>query len=203
MSKIDHIVFDVGRVLIHYDPHLAYRELIPDEAERTAFLTDVCSSAWNVEQDRGRAWTDAEAEAIARHPDKAELIRAFRQHWHLMVSHAYDDSVAILRSLIAEGRDVTLLTNFASDTFAEAQALYPFLAESRGVTVSGLVRLLKPDRAIYAHHAEAFGLKPEATLFFDDSPKNVEGARAAGWNAELFVDAETMRGDLRRHGMVE
>jgi 2-haloacid dehalogenase len=202
MSEIDHIVFDVGRVLIHYDPHLAYIELIPDEAERTSFLTYVCSSAWNVEQDRGRAWTDAEAEAIARHPEKAELIRAFRQHWHLMVSHAYHDSVAILRSLIAEGRDVTLLTNFASDTFVEAQALYPFLAESRGVTVSGLVRMLKPDPGIYAHHAEAFGLKPEATLFFDDSPKNVEGARAAGWNAELFVDAETLRGDLMRYGVV-
>ena len=97
MTEIRHIVFDVGKVLVHYDPHQAYYDLLPDIAERTAFLTDVCSSAWNQEQDRGRGWEEAEAEAIGRHPDKADLIRAFRQNWHLMVSHEYPDSIAILR----------------------------------------------------------------------------------------------------------
>ena len=67
--------------------------------------------------------------------------------------------------------------------------------------MSGLVRLLKPDVAIYHRHAEDFGLDPQATLFFDDSPKNVEGARAAGWNAEMFESADKMRDDLRRHGV--
>lgn len=201
MSEIRHIVLDVGRVLVHYDPHLAYRELIPDDEERAAFFRDVCTHDWNVAQDRGRTWTEAEAEAIARHPDKEELIRAFRRRWHMMVSHSYDDSVTILRTLIAAGHDVTLLTNFASDTFREAQQLYPFLSESRGVTVSGEVKLLKPEPAIYAHHTQSFGLAPAATLFFDDSPANVEGARRAGWNAELFSDAEQMRSDLARHGI--
>ena len=199
MIEIRHIVFDVGKVLVHYDPHLGYADLIADEAERTAFLTDVCSSAWNVEQDRGRSWADAEAEAIARHPDKTDLIRAYRKNWHRMLPHAYEDTVAILRELIAHGRDVTLLTNFAADTFREAQKMFPFLTETRGVTVSGEIRLLKPDPAIYAHHAKTFGLAPEATLFFDDSPHNVEGAREAGWSAELFTSAEQMRDDLRRY----
>ena len=201
MTDIRHIVFDIGRVLIHYDPHLAYVDLIPDEEERKAFLSEVCSHDWNVEQDRGRTWTEAEAEAIARHPEKAELIRAFRQRWHLMVSHAYDEVVAILRALIKRGHDVTMLTNFASDTFRQAQEMYPFLAESRGVTVSGDVRVLKPDPKIFAHHTEAFGLKPEATLFFDDSAHNVEGARAFGWNAELFETPEKMQRDLSRYGV--
>ncbi|MGH6923577.1 MAG: HAD family hydrolase, partial [Propylenella sp.] len=164
MTEIRHIVFDVGKVLVHYDPHLAYIDLIPDRDERTLFLRDICSQDWNVEQDRGRSWEEAEAEAIARHPGKAELIRAFRQNWRLMLSHAYDETVAILRALIKRGYDVTLLTNFASDTFREAQVIYPFLAEGRGVTVSGDVGLLKPEPEIYAHHAKAFALDPAATL---------------------------------------
>jgi 2-haloacid dehalogenase len=201
MTEIRHIVFDVGKVLIHYDPHLAYLELIGDEEERTAFLRDVCSHDWNVEQDRGRPWAEAEAEAVARYPDKADLIRAFRGNWRMMVPHAYEDSVAILRALIAAGLDVTLLTNFSADTFREAQSIFPFLNESRGVTVSGEVRLLKPDPRIYESHTKTFGLNPEATLFFDDSKANVEGARKAGWNAELFTSAERVRDDLGRYGV--
>jgi 2-haloacid dehalogenase len=202
MKNIDHVVFDVGRVLVHYDPHLAYVDLIADREEREAFLRDVCTSEWNVEQDRGRPWEEAEAEATARHPEKAEFIRAFRKNWHLMVSHAYEDSVAILRSLIGLGHDVTMLTNFAADTFREARKRFPFLDEPRGVTVSGEVRLLKPDVEIYRRHAGDFGLNPAATLFFDDSPKNVEGARKAGWNAEVFTSAEQMRNDLLRYGVL-
>jgi len=201
MTEIRHIVFDVGKVLVHYDPHQAYYELIPDQAERTLFLTDVCSSAWNQEQDRGRRWEEAEVEAIGRHPGKADLIRAFRKNWHQMVSHEYPESVAVLRALLAHGHDVTLLTNFAADTFREAQRRFPALAEVRGVTVSGEVRLIKPDPAIYAHHTQAFALTPAATLFFDDSPANVEAARGSGWNAELFVSADKMHADLKRHGI--
>ena len=201
MSDIRHIVFDIGQVLVHYDPHLAYAELIPDAAMRTAFLTEVCSHDWNIEQDRGRSWEDAEAEAIARHPDKAELIRAFRQRHRLMIPYAYEVSVAILKALIAAGHDVTMLTNFASDTFRETQARFPFLTESRGVTVSGDVRLIKPDRRIFAHHAKTFALDPAATLFIDDSPRNVDGARDAGWHAELFESAAKLRSDLESHGI--
>jgi 2-haloacid dehalogenase len=201
MTEIRHIVFDVGRVLVHYDPQQGYYELIPDEAERIAFLNDVCSSAWNAEQDRGRGWDEAEAEAIARHPQKAELIRAFRKNWHLMVSHEYPESIALLRALLARGHDVTLLTNFAADTFREAQRRFPALAETRGVTVSGEVQLIKPDPAIYERHTRSFDLEPAATLFFDDSPANIEAARAHGWNAELFTSAERLRAELSRYGI--
>ncbi len=201
MSQIRHIVLDIGKVLLHYDPHLAFLELIAEEKERTAFLHDVCSQDWNIEQDRGRTWEEAETEAIGRHPDKADLIRAFRARHHMMIPHAYEDTVEVLRALLKRGHDVTLLTNYASDTFRETAERFPFLKETRGVTVSGDVRLIKPDRAIYAHHTETFGLDPEATLFFDDSQANVEAARKAGWHAELFTDAETMREDLNRYGI--
>jgi 2-haloacid dehalogenase len=201
VNDIRHIVLDVGKVLVHYDPHQGYFALIPDPAERTAFLTDVCSNAWNAEQDRGRRWEEAEVEAIARHPDKADLIRAFRKNWHLMVSHEYPESVALFRALLADSRDVTLLTNFASDTFREAQRRFPILKEGRGVTVSGDIGLIKPDPAIFKHHAKTFDLSPESTLFFDDSPANVDAARGTGWNAELFTSAAKMREDLERYGV--
>ena len=187
MSTIRHIVFDIGKVLIHYDPEIPYRRLIPDEERRRWFLENVCTNDWNIEQDRGRSWPEAEALLIERHPDEEELIRAFRLNWHEMVPHAYEGSVAIMEGLIDDGRDVTMLTNFAADTFTEARERYAFLKRPRGVTVSGEVRLLKPDRAIYELHAESFGLEPAATLFIDDSQKNVEGARAAGWQAVHFT----------------
>jgi len=198
---VKHVVFDIGKVLLHYDPELAYLDVIPDEAERRWFLENICTGAWNIEQDRGRSWQDAEALLIEAHPEKSSHIRAFRQNWNLMVPHSYDDSVAILRGLIAEGNDVTMLTNFASDTLREAQGRFPFLTESRGVTVSGDIRMLKPDREIYDHHVASFNLDPAATLFIDDSPANVEGAKAAGWQAVHFAGAPKLANDLKSLGL--
>ena len=201
MTTIRHIVFDIGKVLVHYDPELPFRRLIPNVRRRAWFLGEVCSNAWNVEQDRGRSWAEAEDELIIRFPDEADNIRAFRRHWSEMVPYAYEDSVAILREQIDAGRDVTMLTNFASDTFREAQEMYPFLKWSRGVTVSGDIKVIKPDPAIYAHHTKTFGLDPEATLFIDDSERNVAAARDFGWQAIQFVDPLQLREDLASHNL--
>ncbi|MGT2467964.1 HAD family hydrolase [Mesorhizobium atlanticum] len=202
MTEIRHIVFDIGKVLVHYDPDIPFSRLIPDAGERKWFFDNVCTSAWNLEQDRGRTWEEAEALLIAEHPGHAENIRNFRRYWHEMAPHAYGDSVALLENLIDDGRDVTLLTNWASDTFREARARFPFLEKPRGVTVSGDIGLIKPDRAIYDHHVASFGLDPAASLFIDDSQKNVDGAKAAGWRAVLFTDAPTLKADLERLGIV-
>jgi len=201
MTPIRHIVFDIGRVLIHYDPELPFSRLIPDSTERQRFFAEVCTHEWNLEQDRGRSWQDAEDHLIASHPNHADNIRSFRRHWHEMVPHAYEDSVAIMEGLIDAGHDVTMLTNFAVDTLAEARERFAFLSRPRGVTISGEVGLIKPDRAIYDLHAETFGLAPEATLFIDDSPKNVDGAIAAGWHSVLFQNAKTLEQDLERFGI--
>ena len=201
MPTIDHIVFDIGRVLLAYDPDQAYLSLIPDPVERSTFLSEVCSPAWNLEQDRGRSWPEAEAALIATHPAQANLIRAFRLHWHAMIGPPIDDNVTLLRRFIAEGRDVTLLTNFAADTFDEARARWPFLAEPRGATVSGKLGIIKPDAAIYQHHARKFGLAPERTLFIDDNVDNVAAAQACGWHAVTFTDAATLQQDLAEFGL--
>jgi 2-haloacid dehalogenase len=118
-----------------------------------------------------------------------------------MLPRHMPDTLEIRDLLIARGYDVTALTNFAGDTFEEARRMYPFLDRFRGITVSAHIGLMKPELAIYRHHEKAFGLDPAATLFFDDSLPNVEGARAAGWHAEQFVGAGTMRADLARYGI--
>ncbi|MFT4184870.1 MAG: HAD family phosphatase [Rhizobium sp.] len=200
-TEIRHIVFDIGKVLLHYDPSLPYSRIIPDETERSWFFANVCTHEWNIEQDRGRTWDEAEALLIEKHPEREEQIRAFRKYWSEMVPHAYDGSVAIMEKLIAEGRDVTMLTNFASDTFREAQTRFPFLNKTRGVTVSGDIGLIKPDVAIYETHAKSFDLDPASTIFIDDTLVNVEGARAAGWHAVHFTGAEQLRRDLATYGI--
>ncbi|HSM40027.1 MAG TPA: HAD-IA family hydrolase [Afifellaceae bacterium] len=201
MTEIQHIVFDIGRVLLHWDPELPYLDLIPDAERRRWFLETVCSPAWNAEQDRGRGWAEAEALLIEEFPEEQDLIRAYRGRWHEMVPHAYDDVVDVLNRLIDDGHDVTMLTNFNDLTFAEVRARFPFLDRPRGVTVSGEVRLLKPEPEIYSRHAESFALNPSAILFTDDSPANVAAAEAAGWNAVLFRDAERLKADLQEHGI--
>ncbi|PYB77145.1 HAD family hydrolase [Rhizobium wuzhouense] len=201
MTEIRHIVFDIGKVLIHYDPNLPYQRIIPDPDERAKFFATVCTHDWNIEQDRGRSWAEAEALLIGEFPEHEDKIRAFRLHWAEMVPHAYEDSVAIMTSLIASGHDVTMLTNFAADTFGEARKMYPFLNAPRGVTVSGEVGLIKPDVAIYQRHAKDFDLSPAHSVFIDDSFPNVEGARAAGWQAVHFTGADQLKADLLALGV--
>ena len=204
MNDIKHIVFDVGRVLLHWDPELPYLDLIPDADERNEFLASVCTPAWNIEQDRGRAWTEAENELIAIHPGKADLIRAYRARWLMSVPHAYDDVVDLFTRLASAGTDVTLLSNFNQDTFLEAEKTYSFLKLARGQTVSGRIGLLKPDPEIFGHHVEQFDLTPAHTVFIDDSEANVSSARQCGWHAIHFAGLEgaaRLEGELEELGV--
>jgi 2-haloacid dehalogenase len=200
-TKIKHIVFDVGRVLIQWDSEIPFRRLIPDDGQREMFLRDICSPAWNLEQDRGRSFAEAEEVLIAEHPGWAGLIRAFRAHWMEMIPGSIPGSFDILSQLVDDGQDVTLLTNFSQETFPLACKRFPELTRPRGVTVSGEIKLVKPDVEIYNHHRDSFDLDPAATVFFDDSPQNVEGAQVAGWHARLFTSSAQMKTDLTELGV--
>ena len=202
MNEIRHVVFDLGNVLLRWDPERPFLRLIPDPVARKRFLADICNPDWLIQTDRGMDWPEAETALIARHPEEAEMIRAFRKNWHEMAPDLVEGTPEILEDLLADGRDVTALTNFAADTFLEAKPRYPILDRFRGVTVSANTGFAKPDPEIYRHHAEAFGLAPAHTLFFDDTMKNIVAAREAGWNAEQFTGADRMRADLTRYGIV-
>src|SRR5687768_15655748 len=161
-TEIRHIVFDVGKVLVNWERDRPYREIIPDEAERRRFLEEICSMEWHQTLDEGAGIDDAIADLSARFPHEAERIRAYKSRWLDSIPSAIDGTVEILEALVAQGRDVTALTNFNQDLFRITREAYPFLDLFRGITVSGEQRLVKPDPAIFAHHAAAFGLEPAA-----------------------------------------
>lgn len=198
---IDAVIFDLGGVLIDWNPRHLYRKLFADEAEMERFLAEVCTPAWNLEQDRGRPWAQAIAELSACHPDQAELIAAYRGRWPEMLNGAIAGTVALLERLDDAGVPLYALTNWSAETWPYAERLYPFLARFRAIVVSGRIGLVKPEPAIYRHALARFGLAPERTLFIDDSAKNVEGARAVGLHALRFAGAEALARDLARLGL--
>lgn len=172
-------VFDIGNVLIRWDPRNLYRKMM-DAPTMERFLDVVCTGAWNLEQDRGRPWAEAEDEAIARHPSEAANIRAFRVRWNEMLNGAIEENVAVLRDIQAAGYPVYAITNFAADTFEEAQALFPFLRTFDGLICSGREGLIKPDVAIFDLFVQRFGLAPQHCVFIDDSAANIAGAQKVG-----------------------
>ncbi|HRE20721.1 MAG TPA: HAD family phosphatase [Rhabdaerophilum sp.] len=189
-----HLVFDIGNVLIRWDQEIPFRTLIPDEEARAAFFRDILPPAWNLEQDRGRTWREAEAERIALFPQHAGLIRAYRARWHEMVPDAIGENVAVLSDAQRGGIRCFAITNFAADTFAEARERFPFLKSFEGTVVSAHERLVKPDPAIFRLFAGRYSLEPTECLFIDDSAKNIASAAALGF-ATVHVTPET---DLRR-----
>jgi 2-haloacid dehalogenase len=201
--KPTRVVFDIGNVLLHWNPRLIYQSIFQTEAEIDDFLTRVLPPEWNLEQDRGRSWKDAEAEKIALFPEHEAAIRAFRARWRESVPHAIDGTVEILARLKQAGVPLYAITNFASDTFAEAQGMYLFLSNTFiDIVVSADEKLLKPDLAIYRVLLDRQGLSAEDCVFIDDSPKNVDAAHALGFHARLFTTPEVFGRDLRALGFV-
>ncbi|MCR4265814.1 HAD family phosphatase [Nitratireductor sp. ZSWI3] len=196
-----HMVFDIGGVLIDWNPTYLFSRLIPDPVRRTFFLENVCSPSWNAEQDKGRSWASAESEAIARHPEWADEIRAYRASWHDMVAGPVDGGFELLTDALASNYRVTALSNWNDETFDEVAARFPDLLRFDGATVSGKVGLIKPDPEVYALHERTFDLIPDQTVFIDDNVANIEVARGRGWNAIHHRSATHTRRELAALGI--
>jgi 2-haloacid dehalogenase len=190
------VVFDLGGVLIDWDPRRLYRKLLPDAASVEAFLAEVCTADWNYQQDAGRTCAEAVAELSARHPDRAELIAAYYGRWEEMLGGALEGAVAILEELDAAGMPLYALTNWSRETFPIARARFPFLARFRGILVSGEERLAKPDPRIYRLLLDRYRLDPAGCIYIDDHLANVDAAHAAGMTGIRFESAEQLRREL-------
>lgn len=199
---VDTVVFDLGGVLIDWNPRHLYRKLFgADEAAMEAFLAQVCNMAWNEQQDRGRSWDEAVADAIAQHPGHASNIRAYRDRWPEMLRGAIDGSVAILESLKARGVRVLALTNWSAETFPVALARFPFMQWFDGIVVSGQERMMKPEPEIFRLLIARYRLLPAATVFIDDTQVNVDAAVSEGLRALRFVEPGQLRRDLEALGV--
>jgi 2-haloacid dehalogenase len=193
-------VFDVGAVLIDWDPRHLYRRLFDDEAAMERFLAEVCTPEWNSRLDAGRPFAEAVEELADRYPDQADLIRAYRERWVEMLGGEIEGTASIVRELRAAGVPVYALSNWSAETYPLTRALYPFLDELDGIVISGEAGIGKPDPAIFRLFLERFGLEPGRIVFIDDSPNNVAAAQALGIDAIRFEDAGQTRRDLVRLG---
>jgi 2-haloacid dehalogenase len=196
------IVFDLGGVLIDWNPRHLYRKVFDDEAAMEWFLAEVCHSAWNEEQDRGRTFAAAIEEAAARHPDHRPLIAAYFERWDEMMAGPIEGSVTILEELKAAGYELHALTNWSAETFPFARARFAFLDRFESILVSAEVGLIKPDPAIFELLLERIRRPPAECLYIDDNPKNAAAAAALGFDAIAFESPDQLRAALRRRGLL-
>ena len=189
-------VFDLGGVLIDWDPRYLYRKLLADEGEVEEFLATVCTPEWNAEQDRGRPFAKGVAELVERHPAHAAAIAAFHERWPEMLGGDIPGAVELLAELRATGLPLYALTNWSAETFVVARERFAFLDWFDGLLVSGEERIIKPDPAIFELLLDRFGLDPGSTFYVDDSPANVAAAAALGLDAVRFTGPGRLRRDL-------
>ena len=154
------VVFDLGGVLIEWDPRHLYRQLFDDPGEMESFLAEVTTAEWNARQDAGRPWAEGVDLLVAEHPQRRELIEAFHRRWPEMLAGEIPGTVDVLADLRAAGVRLVALSNWSAEMFPIARERFDFLAWFEGIVISGDVGVNKPDRRIFDHLAEQFGIEP-------------------------------------------
>lgn len=197
------VVFDLGGVLIDWNPRYLYRQLFDDEAAMESFLAEVVTPEWNGKQDAGRTWAEAVEVLVKEHPEQRDLIEAYWHRWQETLGDAIAPTVEILDELRATGVRLIALSNWSAETFPIARPRYPFLEWFDGIVISGDLKVAKPDPRIFRFLLDRHGLDPRATVFIDDSEANVRAAAALGITALRFVDAKGLRRDLAALGLLD
>jgi len=186
------IVFDLGGVLIDWNPRYLYAPALGEEA--AGFLLErVCTPEWNLAMDAGRPFSEAVAEKALEWPAHAEAIGWWRTRWAEMLRGPIQGTVEILGALQAAGHPTYALSNWSAETFPIARERYPFLGSFRDIVISGEHGLAKPDPALFRLAAARWGIPLEGTVFVDDAPRNVEAAGTLGMDAIRFEDPERLR----------
>lgn len=191
------IVFDLGAVLIDWDPRYLYRKLFNGDKEAMEhFLREVCSPAWNIQQDAGRPFAEAIAMLARRYPDQHSLIEAYYLRWEEMLGGPMEGSVDILREVQGLGFQVAALTNWSAETFPLARKRYDFFGCFDEIVVSGEEKVAKPDPKIYNILLKRTGRDAENCIFIDDSLVNINAARGLGFMGIHFQSPYQLRREL-------
>lgn len=198
---IKNIIFDIGAVLIDWNPRHYYRQIMKDDAEVEKFLNKICTYEWNHSLDLGRSWEDARSELVSKHPEYTQFIDAYWHNWLEMISEPIQGSVDILKDLKQKGFPVYALSNWNDVTFQVALREFPFLKLFDGRIVSGEVKLAKPDPRIYQLLLDTYKLIPHESLFIDDRKDNTDAASAFGIKTVQFISPEKLHEDLIAYGI--
>jgi 2-haloacid dehalogenase len=201
--KITTIIFDLGGVLIDWNPAYVFDTLIPEEEKRKHFFENICTPEWNEEQDAGRSIKEANEVLIQKHPEWKGHIEAYYGRWEEMLGGPIEETVEVLRQLKDSGRyKLYALTNWSAELFPIALQRYEFLHWFHGRLVSGEEKLRKPATEFYQLLLDRFNFKKEEALFIDDNLRNAEAAETFGIETIRFRNAIQLKAALQEKGIL-
>lgn len=192
---IKNIIFDFGGVLLDWNPRYLYKSYFNNDQEMEHFLADICNGEWNIKQDAGRPFAEAVKELQAKFPEYAEAIQMYDDDWEKMLKCELPESIDLLKELKSMGYGIYGLTNWSAEKIGYAFANYSFFSLFDGIVVSGVEKVVKPDRKIYEILLERYSLKPGECVFIDDNQDNVDMAKVLGINAIRFDNI----GNVKEH----
>jgi 2-haloacid dehalogenase len=196
-------VFDLGGVLIDWNPRYLYRKLFNgDDDAMEHFLATVCTSHWNLQQDAGRSLAEACALLRSRFPAHAKMIDAWMERYDEMLAGPIHGTVDLLAELRSRNVPLYALSNWSTETFPAAQKRFDFLRWFRGMLLSGNVRLVKPDPRIFHLFCETHNVDPAQAVYIDDLQANVDAAAALGMHGIRFIDPPALRSELVNVGLI-
>jgi 2-haloacid dehalogenase len=197
------IIFDLGAVLIDWNPRYLYRKILKDEDEVSWFLENICTGEWNDQQDAGRSFEEATQELVAKHPAWEYAIRAWYDRWQETIPGSIQGTVEILQRL-KESNQYRLyaLTNWSAQTFPWALDNFHFLHWFEGIVVSGVEKTRKPFPEFYQILFDRYQVNPSEALFIDDNIKNIEGAKVVGLNTIHFQSPALLKEELTRMNLL-
>lgn len=197
---VDTVLYDLGNVLVGWDPYGPFEGLSHDEVD--AFFAETDFLVRNHEQDAGRPWAELRALVEESWPQHAHLVDRYVDGFAASLTGPVPGSAEIVDELLATGTRLYGLTNWSAELFHHAVPAAPSIGLLEGIVVSGEVGLAKPDLEIFRLTIDRFALDPARTVFVDDSPRNVEAARSVGLHAVHFTSAEALRLELVRLGLL-
>jgi 2-haloacid dehalogenase len=203
MSSVNTVIFDLGGVLIDWNPKYLYRKIFSTEKEVDWFLNNICTSEWNDQQDGGRSFETATKELISLHPEWEEPITAWYGRWQETIRGPIPETVDILRE-IRDSKKFKLyaLTNWSAETFPWAYQNFEFLHWFEGIVVSGQENTRKPFADFYQILFDRYNVEPSKALFIDDNMKNIAGAEAVGLQTIHFLDAQQVSSELKQRKII-
>jgi len=202
-KKINAIIFDLGAVLIDWNPRYVFNTLFDTEEKIQWFLENICTGEWNEKQDAGRSLKEATEELLLMHPEYESEVRAYYDRWEEMLGGPIHETVAILRHLKNSGEyKLYALTNWSAETFPVAIQRYDFLQWFDGIVMSGEERTRKPFSDIYNVLLKRFKVDPSEAIFIDDSLRNIKGGEEVGIKGIHFKSAQQLLEALKEEGII-
>jgi 2-haloacid dehalogenase len=202
-NNIETIIFDLGAVLIDWNPRHLYRKIFKTEEEITWFLENICTSEWNDNQDAGRSFVEATEELIAKHPQWEAPVRAWYERWQETIQGPIHETVEILKTIKDSNRyRLYALTNWSAETFPWALNTFDFLNWFEGIVVSGVEKMRKPQPEFYQILFDRYDVDPNKALFIDDNIKNIQAGKEVGLTTIHFESPDQLRKDLERIGIL-